>query len=271
MKLNIIGFTALSAVAVASPVEKRQGGGGDGPYKPGTYKTDSSLQQHTIYLPTNPPADLKLPVLVWGNGGCGADGTSTAQFLQQVASYGYIAIASGGPGQQGSTTSAMMKQSIDWVTQNAGKGAYANVDATKIMASGFSCGGVEAMDQIWDPRVKTIGVVSSGLLTNQTAAKSFKKPIVYIMGGSGDIAYANGERDYNALPAGTPAWKGNINVGHGGTLFDQNGGRFGKAGLNWLQWVFRGDEKAKAYFTSGYSADGWQVQSKSLDNLKAPL
>lgn len=142
-------------------------------------------------MPSKAPANLTLPVLVWGNGGCGADGTGNAQFLQQVASYGYIAIASGGPGQQGGTTSAMMKQSIDWVTQNAGKGAYAKVDATKIMASGFSCGGVEALDQIWDSRVKTIGVVSSGLLQNQTAARSYNKPIIYILGGSGDIAYAN--------------------------------------------------------------------------------
>jgi dienelactone hydrolase len=85
----------------------------------------------------------------------------------------------------------MMTASIDWAVKNAGQGAYANVDATKIMAAGFSCGGVEAMAQSWDSRVKSIGIFSSGLLTNYTAAQTFTKPILYCLGGSSDIAYAN--------------------------------------------------------------------------------
>lgn len=67
---------------------------------------------------------------------------------------------------------------------------------------------------------------------------------------------------------GVPTWKGNINVGHGGTLNDANGGKFGKAILNWLLWTFKADTTAASYFTSGYTADGWQVQTKSLDQLK---
>ena len=112
----------------------------------------------------------KLPVVVWGNGGCGGDGASNAQFLGQVASHGYLVIASGAPGGSGGTTAAMMVASIDFAVRAAGTGRYANVDATKIMAAGFSCGGVEAMAMSWDPRVKTIGIFSSGLLTNYTAA-----------------------------------------------------------------------------------------------------
>jgi predicted esterase len=148
------------------------------------------LQQHTIYMPSN-PGDASLPVFVWGNGGCGADGLANVQLLQQIASYGYLAISSGGPGQQGGTTAQMMTDSINWAVQNAGQGAYANVDASKIMAAGFSCGGVEAYAQIWDSRVATIGIFSSGLLENQTAATHFDKPILYALGGTGDIAYAN--------------------------------------------------------------------------------
>ncbi|KAK8123181.1 alpha/beta-Hydrolase [Apiospora sp. TS-2023a] len=268
MKFNAVAIAALAGMASASPVETRQNGGGDGPFGPGTYKTESSLQQHTIYMPTKSTGSTKLPVLVWGNGACSADGRSNVQLLQQIASYGYLAISSGGPGQQGSTTAKMMTDSIDWAVANAGKGAYANVDATKIMAAGFSCGGVEAYAQIWDSRVSTIGVISSGLLDNQTAATHFDKPILYVLGGQSDIAYANGERDYKNLPANTPAWKGNINVGHGGTLNDQNGGRFGKVALNWLQYVFRGDAQAKAYLTGGYKADGWAVETHAFDQLK---
>lgn len=231
-------------------------------------------------------------MLVWGNGGCGGDGNSNSKFLSVVASYGYLAIASGRPGGSGSTTSAMMKQSIDFAVKYAGTGKYANVDATKIMASGFSCGGVEAMDMSWDSRVSTIGVISSGLLTNYTAASKYTKPILYAIGGSGDVAYQNvslslsfplvsmcgrvltrrvgqAERDFKALPSGTPAWKGNLNLGHGGDLFGNNGGKFGRAGIYWMEWLFRGDKTAEAYFLGdGAKADGWAIEKKSLDKIK---
>jgi hypothetical protein len=129
---------------------------------------------------------------VWGNGACSSEGGSNARFLQMVASHGYLAIASGPPaGGMRSTTAQMMTASIDFATKVAGTGKYANVDAGKIMAAGFSCGGVEAMAQAWDPRVKSIGVYSSGLLTNYTAASTFSKPVFYVLGGSSDIAYAN--------------------------------------------------------------------------------
>jgi hypothetical protein len=129
--------------------------------------------------------------MLWGNGGCSADATGQAPFLQQLASYGVLVIASGTPKGGGSTTSQLMRQSIDWITQQAGKGSYVNVDASRIVAAGWSCGGVEAYDQIWDSRVSSIGIWSSGLLNNQTAAQSFKKPVFFFLGGSSDIAYAN--------------------------------------------------------------------------------
>lgn len=225
-----------------------------------------------------------MPVLVWGNGACSTDGRSNAALLQNIASYGFLAIAEGGPNGGGTSNAGTMKSAIDWITSKAGTGDYANVDASKLMAAGFSCGGVEAIDNIWDSRVDTIGVISSGLLSNTTAAKDWRKPVLFVMGGSSDIAYANvsfphlcttivliaiqGERDYNNMAAGVPVWKGNINVGHGGTLGDANGGRFGKAILAWMQWTLKGDMSAANYFTSGYQADGYQVQSKSLNLLK---
>ncbi|EDU50211.1 Dienelactone hydrolase [Pyrenophora tritici-repentis] len=256
--------------AVASPliVETRQSGSGNGPFGPGTFKTDSSLAGHTIYYPTKSTGSTKIPVLVWGNGACSTDGKSNSALLQQIASHGFLAISEGSPNGGGSSSAATMKAAIDWVTKVAGTGAYANVDASKIMAAGFSCGGVQAMDNINDPRVDTIGVVSSGLLSNTNAAKSWKKPVLFVMGGSGDIAYNNGERDFKNLPAGTPSWKGNIPVGHGGTLGDANGGKFGKAILNWMLWTMKGDQAAAQYFTSGYQADGWQVQTHDLNLLK---
>jgi hypothetical protein len=77
-----------------------------------------------------------------------------------------------------------------------------------------------------------------------------------------------GERDFKNLAAGVPSWKGNIPVGHGGTLGDANGGRFGKAILNWMLWTMKGNTNAANYFTSGYQADQWQVQTHDLNLLK---
>jgi hypothetical protein len=159
---------------------------------PQNYKTDSSLQGHTIYLPSSSKiGNEKLPVFIWGNGACSTVGTSNVALLEQIASYGFIAIAEGTPNGGGTSDDNTMKAAIDWVTKVAGTGSYANVDASKIMTGGFSCGGVEANDQIWDSRVSTIGIFSSGLLSNQSAAQHFTKPILYCLGGSGDVAYTN--------------------------------------------------------------------------------
>ena len=156
------------------------------------------------------------------------------------------------------------------------------------MVAGFSCGGVEAEDNLQNANVDTVGVVSSGLLSNTDAAKSFKKPILFILGGSSDIAYQNvsdprrcilpsrcladhhvqGERDYQNIPAGIPAWKGNIDVGHGGTLGDKDGGRFGKVLLNWMLYVFKNQTSGLDYLLNGYKNDGWAVEMKSIDALK---
>lgn len=75
---------------------------------------------------------------------------------------------------------------------------------------------------------------------------------------------------YRNMAAGVPVWKGNLPVGHGGTLGDANGGRFGKAIPSWVLWTMKGDTNAAKYFTGGFLAGGWQVESKSL-NLLRPL
>lgn len=266
---------ALAAAALfldstfATPLVARQGGGsGQGPYGPGRYKTDSALNGHTIYYPSKDTGTEKLPVLVWGNGACSTQGTSNSALLQNIASYGFLAIAEGAPNGGGTSNKDTMAQAVNWIAKTAGTGNYKNVDGSKIMVAGFSCGGVEAMDNTWNSNVKTVGVISSGLLSNQSAAKDFRKPVLFVLGGSGDIAYANGERDFKNLPNGTPSWKGNIPVGHGGTLGDANGGRFGKVILNWLLYVFKGQTSGLDYLKSGYKADSWQVETKSLDLLK---
>lgn len=121
-----------------------------GPHKSHFYE-DASLPKHTIFAPITSPAGLKLPVLIWGNGGCSSNGTLFRRSLFEVASYGFFAIAMGSPAGGGGMTSALtgdkkgelQKSALDWVTKNAGQGKYANVDKSRIAVAGQSCGGLE--------------------------------------------------------------------------------------------------------------------------------
>jgi hypothetical protein len=78
-----------------------------------------------------------------------------------------------------------------------------------------------------------------------------------------------GESDYKLIPAATPRWKGNLNVGHFGTYCHKQGGSFGHGGAHWWRWTLRGDDRGKQYFTgSGARTDGWQAVSGALENVK---
>ena len=130
-----------------------------------------------------------MPVLVWGNGACSDDGTSAQNLLAQVASHGFVAIASGPPGGAGgSTTSEWMAEAIEWVVGGANG---LNVDSEKIMAAGYSCGGTEAYEMQGNAAVKTLGIFNSGLLGGYELAGQLTKPVMYALGGPDDIAYEN--------------------------------------------------------------------------------
>ncbi|MEU4541212.1 cellulose binding domain-containing protein [Streptosporangium sp. NPDC023825] len=241
-----------------------------GPY-PAGYETSAGLPNHTIYRPEALPSE-KLPVFVWGNGGCSANGTSQLNFLREIASHGFLAIASGGPNGSGSTTSQMLTQSIDWaVAENSRQGGkyYGRLDTSKIAAGGFSCGGLEAYAVSNDPRITTTTIFSSGLLNDADdyQLRRLTKPIAYFIGGPSDIAYPNAVDDWGKLPAGLPAFMGNLNVGHGGTYGQPNGGEFGRVAVLYLKWRLKGDTTAGANFVGsncGLCGTQWQVQQKNL-------
>jgi hypothetical protein len=97
-----------------------------------------------------------------------------------------------------------------------------------------------------------------------------RKPVFYLLGGPGDVAYPNGEKDYKSLPRGTPAWKWNHGLGHSVAFDVPNAGIPGIVGRYILQWVLRGDERAKRRFVGdGPSAIGvGHVEYKSLKGVK---
>jgi hypothetical protein len=147
---------------------------GSGPY-PARYVADPTLPNHTVYAPKSPPpANIKMPVIIFGNGGCVNIGTLMSSLLTEIASHGYLVIANGPPqkgvsmsmtagalpqlagkGLQGLLSGlgsmmsmaqskvSQMTESIDWVYKGNAK-KYGEIDIGKIAASGQSCGALEA-------------------------------------------------------------------------------------------------------------------------------
>jgi hypothetical protein len=157
-KLNEINSKGAGLMATG-PEAPRPGpamtNGGSGPYKAG-YVTDPSLPSHTIYAPKAAPK-IKMPVIVWGNGGCFSNGLMFEDFLTEVASHGYLILANGNPAKASKgafsdlasllsgkqTKISDLTASIDWVTKGNGK-KYGDIDVSKLAVAGQSCGGLEA-------------------------------------------------------------------------------------------------------------------------------
>lgn len=85
--MSLIACLLVAAAALTLAEKPVEGGLATGPYKSGYYE-DSTLPGHTIFAPVDPPADLKLPILIWSNGGCSGNGTLFRRSLWEVASYG---------------------------------------------------------------------------------------------------------------------------------------------------------------------------------------
>jgi hypothetical protein len=86
-----------------------------------------------------------------------------------------------------------MREAVTWAA-NGGSSGY-NVDPKRIMVGGYSCGGTEAYAFINDDRVASIGIFNSGLLSNYDSARAIRKPVLFALGGSSDIAYGNVSTD----------------------------------------------------------------------------
>ncbi|KAK0633914.1 Alpha/Beta hydrolase protein [Immersiella caudata] len=268
-------MAALSlGLTTQASVVHRQTASGSGPY-PASYSTDSGLAGQTIYMPTTVPAGVKLPVIVWGVGGCSDSGTNTAEFHNELASHGFLVIVNNSPTARTQTVATSLITAADWAAKVAGTGKYANVDKSRVAVGGWSCGGLQAYTVSSDPRWATIGIFSSGQLDASQSVPvvgKITKPIFYFLGGNGDPAQTPGTRDYGNLPKTTPAWIGTNNKGHGhsgptGTFTTPS---IKTATVRWAQWLLKGNATAATYFTNNAEATqaGWTgISSQNLDKI----
>lgn len=258
--------------AARGPRERLVEDGGTGPFK-AIMKEEASLKAHTVFVPqdlTKFGKKTKLPVLVWGNGACTNSPWEHYKFLNEIASYGYIVLATGyipmddQPYRGPMSTTQQQIESIDWaIAQNAAPQSpyYNKIDVKNICVAGMSCGGLQTLYNCADPRIKTLMICNSGLFNRQNAGQAvggmpmppkeklqeIKVPIIYILGGESDIAYGNGMDDFHRINH-VPACAANFPVGHGGTYRQPHGGEFSVVALAWLNWQLKGDAQAAKMF-----------------------
>lgn len=226
-------------------------------------------------------------------------GLMFSNFLREIASHGYVVIANGAPGENSGMLARWgrlhqmppeaMVEAVRWVMAAAAAAAgegegeklgtgsgdvRAHVDASRIALAGQSRGALDAYAAAAVLRnegcIKTIGVFNSGLIfrnaTTIAQVEGLKVPVYYFIGGPADLAYKNAEQDWALLGADVPAWCGNLDVGHMGTFYDEDerGGKVGRAAVDWLDGVLKGDEEAKRRMVEEYEREGWKVKSRHL-------
>jgi hypothetical protein len=280
---------------------------GSGPF-PALKEELASLPKHVVYR----PADLaglgnqKLGVVAWGNGACSNDGASSRFHLLEIASHGYLVIASGrilsGPGAAppeprasarpsqplpARTLATDLTEAIDWAlaeNRRTSSPYHGRIDPAQVALSGWSCGGLQALRVANDPRVRTVVMHNTGVLNEgpstaipgmdltKAALENLHTPVIYIMGGPSDIAYANGMDDYGRI-AHVPIAIANLAVGHGGTFQEPNGGPAASVAVSWLDWQLREDAEAARRFVGddcGLCRDSsWTLQRKNLGAVPA--
>lgn len=275
---------------------------GDGPY-PAIIETDPTLPGHVIYRPADlsPFEGGKLPIMVWGNGACVDDGTAHRLHLAQIASYGYLVIAAGGwrsgpgatepraaqPGPaaggplRAATTTEDVKAGLDWAIaehNRDGSRFQGKLRPDAAAAAGHSCGGLQAIELAADPRIKTVLVHNSGVFNDgaspisgmrvdKSMLQRFHSPVIYILGGPNDIAYANGMDDFERLPP-VPAVLADLPVGHGGTFSEPMGGAVAHVAVDWLEWQLKGDKTAARTFVGANcrlcTGTAWSIKRKGI-------
>ena len=281
----MLGAPGLVAAQSAAPA----GSGAE----PAIAYSDDSLPTHTIYRPGRLQGDY--PVVLWGNGSCVNSNFGYREFLAEVASHGFIVIALGpyrdssAPREQRpadpadwppfETRYSQMFDALEWiVAENGRQGSvfHDRVATDKVAVMGHSCGGLQAVKASVDPRVTTVLVLNSGMLADgdqymvrhelqRSVLEEMHAPIAYFIGGESDIAYANAEVDWQELLLlDIPAINANMDVGHGATYSQPNGGPFAAGPLAWLEWQLKGDAEARAMFVGedcGLCGDGeWTLR-----------
>ena len=268
--------------------------GGSGRHK-AVAAREKSLPDFVVYRPMNLDAAMtvgrpgmfgtgqvnreKLPVLIFCNGGCMDTSIGYENMLSEIASHGYVVVAIGElqmlaqHEKDRHTPSSVVQKALDWVCQQAADPAspyYNKIDVEKIAAAGHSCGGAQVLANAADRRLKTYLILNAGMgkmTMADASAKSLKNlhgPILYLVGGTSDVAWQNAQMDYKAIKKVPVVLADNTRSGHGGTYEQPAGGANARMVLAWLDWQLKGKQENEKLFIGGdlTGYDGFTIQHK---------
>lgn len=286
--LLLLLFTSLltQAQVITSQVanQKEIDHGGSGLFK-AIAVSEKSLPQFVVYRPKDlywaSTREKKLPVLIWGNGGCMNTSIGYERMLTEIASQGYVVVAIGemqqvvGDRKEVHTPSTMMTEAIDWICRQVNDKStdyYDCVDTTKMAAAGHSCGGAQVLFNAGESRLKTYLILNAGMGDMEMAGASkhsleqLHGPILYLTGGSGDVAFKNAQLDFDRISKVPVAYGDMPAAGHGGTYRENGGGDFGRMVLAWMNWQLKGKtEQKNVFLESELSAfPGWTMKQKNF-------
>lgn len=239
------------------------------------------------------PGKDTLPVMVWGNGGCGINSQTFSGFIGTIVSHGVLVVSTvpieGAARRQ--ETADDMRAAIDWAEKEnarAGSPLKGKIAIDKVAAMGTSCGGFLSLTLGGDPRVKTIGVFNSGIQTPpagqaqgnggrggpspQPTADVLPKvhgPVLLLNGSDADFLMGASAATFEAINH-VPAFYGaRHNGGHSATYFHPGGGEFANVASNWLLWTLKGDKEAGRMFVGNNCGlctnSNWDVKSKGIN------
>lgn len=165
---------------------------------------------------------------------------------------------------------------------------HGQIDTNRIGLTGYSCGGFTALQVApLEKSVASVIIFNSGMHPGWTLeqgrelASTFRPgmPVAWINGGTTDIAFVGGQRDWTLVKNTTPSLHAEYEFasnGHG--AFYASPASMTKLGViatNWFDYTLRsGDAKARAYLLDkpcGFCSDAlWSVKTKNWDAFTAP-
>ncbi len=247
-----------------------------GPYKVTSGPAEGS-PGHVVFRPADLsafPRKDKLPVMVWGNGGCAINSARYAGFFTTIASHGFLVMSTvpvEGAARRQQNADDMLAE-IAWAEkENARDGSplKSKIALDQVAVMGQSCGGFLTIALGTDPRVKTIGVFNSGVqAATADALPKVHGPVLLINGAERDFLTPTSRATFDKIN-NVPAFYGaRHDAGHTATVDHPGGGEYANVASNWLLWQFKGDKKAAKMFV-GNDCDlctnpKWDVRTKGL-------